>query len=148
MVRNYNESVLVAQIKLPYCLDLRFLPLVKLLWEGNVFSRVTPFFFLVREGGGRLVPMRPLSELTKLVHLGIPPLPCPPPSIQGRKRRVGFRVKGLLVSVCFEAFFKNLVPILFASQNTSSDAKASCNEKDLERDFVACTAFFYVIMND
>ena len=92
--------------------------------------------------------MRPLSELTKLVHLGIPPCLAPPPSIQGRKRRVGFRVKGLLVSVCFEAFFKNLVPILFASQNTTSDAKASCNEKDLERDFVACTAFFYVIMND
>ena len=56
MVRNYNESVLVAQIKLPYCLDLRFLPLVKLLWEGNVFSRVTPFFFLVREGGGGWFP--------------------------------------------------------------------------------------------
>ena len=148
MVRNYNESVLVAQIKLPYCLDLRFLPLVKLLWEGNVFSRVAPFFFSRAGRGGRLVPMRPLSGTDQTCSLRDPPLPCPPPSIQGRKRRVGFRVKGLLVSVCFEAFFKNLVPILFASQNTTSDAKASCNEKDLERDFVACTAFFYVIMND
>ena len=146
MVRNYNESVLVAQIKLPYCLDLRFLPLVKQLWEGNVFSRVAPFFS--REGrGGRLVPMRPLSGTDQTCsHRDSPPTPHP--SIQGRKRRVGFRVKGLLVFVCFEAFFKNLVPILFASQNTTSDAKASCNEKDLERDFVVCTAFFYVIMND
>ena len=57
MVRNYNESVLVAQIKLPYCLDLRFLPLVKQLWEGNVFSRVAPFFSREgRRGGGGWFP--------------------------------------------------------------------------------------------
>ena len=94
--------------------------------------------------------MRPLSGTDQTCSLrdSPPALPLPPPKYTGTKAEVGFRVKGLLVFVCFEAFFKNLVPILFASQNTTSDAKASCNEKDLERDFVVCTAFFYVIMND